>query len=141
MDQEDTPDKVECWLSCQNMEDCSWFSYNTEAGVCKLFPTCQEMVHNKNFITGERDCWYSKQYCKNCSLNIFNTNNIKPSAKLLVITMESEIVDLENADNVCENLPDAPYDVFLPTGGLVGDSPLICGGLGMGVVRYGCGGC
>ena len=56
--------------------------------------------------------------------------------KLLISTgyplsngVPSEVIDLENPSNICENLPDFPITVEGSVGGLIqNDIPLICGG-------------
>ena len=66
---------------------------------------------------------------------------LKPPSptKLLVVTgdfddqyyndgLKSEIIDLENANLVCEDLSNAPYVMSLGTGGFVNGNPVICGG-------------
>ena len=40
---------------------------------------------------------------------------------------KTEVIDLAN-NAKCEALPDFPYEAFAPTGGLVGQTPVICGG-------------
>jgi hypothetical protein len=56
--------------------------------------------------------------------------------KLLVTTgrpidssVKSEVIDLQDASNVCQYLNDYPIQVYYAVGGLINDvDPLVCGG-------------
>ena len=42
--------------------------------------------------------------------------------------MNSEVIDVLNEKVICEDLPKAPWGVGRATGGLINETPLICGG-------------
>jgi hypothetical protein len=44
-------------------------------------------------------------------------------------SVKSEVIDLEDASNICQNLEDYPFGVFSAVGGLLNQGdPLVCGG-------------
>ena len=58
------------------------------------------------------------------------------SEKLLVTTgypfgstsRKSEVIDILNSGTICEDLPDAPRDLYWGSGGMINGKPMVCGG-------------
>ena len=55
--------------------------------------------------------------------------------KLLVTTghpgstsRKSEVIDILNSGTICEDLPDAPRNLYWGLGGMINGKPMVCGG-------------
>ena len=58
------------------------------------------------------------------------------ASKVLIVTgnpreecTKSEVINLDNEFEICQDFPDFPTNIERATGGLFFDSPLICGGV------------
>ena len=114
-----------CLNACKQLEQCQWYSFNHQSNQCKLFETCPTIDElDPNFVSGQVTC--------------------QILTKLLVATgdptwlcTKTEIIDLENPDNVCDNIADYPIEMASGFGGLLnGNMPLICSGFNPDVGGY-----
>ena len=47
----------ECLVKCQALDDCKWFAYNQDLGICGLLETCDRLDNSgEPWISGEVSC-------------------------------------------------------------------------------------
>ena len=114
--------KHDCLTNCRNNPNCHWFSYSKNLKTCLLFSTCPSLNENEvDYVSGQAECQYRDG----------------PLTKVLIVTGSgpsdivgtSEVIDLRNPTNQCDNFGNYTNEVFAASGGLLnGTYPLICGG-------------
>lgn len=116
--------KHECLKSCKINDDCHWYSYGKKLKTCLLFSTCPALNENEvDYVSGQAEC----------------QDLGGPLTKVLIVTgstggsdnlKTSEVIDLQNPGNQCDDLGNHTKEVFAASGGMLnGTYPLVCGGV------------
>ena len=119
-----TDTKHECIKQCQTNPICHWFSYGRETNTCLLFNTCPSLDETEeDYISGEPECIEPNGPFTKV---LISTGNSRATTR---ITSTSEIIDLTNPNNTCDDFENYTEATYYATGGLLNKTyPVICGG-------------
>lgn len=108
----------DCLNSCKdNLEQCQWYSFNTKTSQCLNFLTCPVIdEQDADWVTGQVQCQ-------------IHTKLLVATGDPTWLATKSEVIDLEDFDNDCDNVADYPIEMASGFAGLLDNSmPLICSG-------------
>ena len=127
-----------CLSQCTASPDCQWFSLSRTKNLCLSFKDCSALDETEDdFLSGQSECIYPAYSKFQIEFPELSTNRSTCIlAKVLVTTGEpmnssvtSEVIDLLNPDNQCDNLGDFVAPNAHAIGALISETePLICGG-------------
>ena len=110
----------ECLDLCKTVDQCTWFSFNSDDSLCNLYQTCPTLDETcTSCVTGQKEC------------------KLKSFTKLLVaggydsdtkdFLDHVEVVNLDPLGAQCQDQPQFPTPFKWGTGGLFnGSTPIVC---------------
>ena len=118
------PNLNSCLASCQEEEDCKYFTYHHFDNECSFTSACDFVDETcSSCVHGQSSCRPREVNTKLLVAGGLDDDGEKSAAVSIIDLDTGKVVDGE-----CGTIPDLPEPMVLSIGALVDEKPIICGG-------------